>query len=518
MLVTGSYVSDVEEDLFVTVISHAGAAQPAWDEVACLRHAVDFPQRQMFIAGGWQAAADGACSTVTDPATRTMIATVAHAGPADVARATAAARQASDHGSWPGMRPRERGQVLLRAAALIREQSEELARLESLDVGKPIKFTRGIDVPTVIDTLEYYAGLASGIEGAVRQTVMPSFAYTRREPVGVVGVITPFNFPLIMSMTKIAAALVAGNTVVHKPAEETPLSALRLAEILQEAGVPDGAYNVVTGDGVAGAALVRDPAVDKITFTGSARVGRKVAAAAAETLKHASVDLGGKAANIIFADSDLESAIQTAIAGFVFNTGQFCMAGSRLLVERAVYDDVLAALAGAIPHVPVGDPFDETTVVGPMAGPAHQARVESFLTSAVKDGGQILARGQRPASGGFFVPPTLVAGIGQSAEIVQEEIFGPVLTVQPFDTEDEAIRMANGTSHCLAAGLQTRSLPRAHRVSAALKAGIVWVNGWALLDPSMPFGGTGRSGLGHETGPEAFQEYLRTKSIMVVLG
>jgi acyl-CoA reductase-like NAD-dependent aldehyde dehydrogenase len=347
---------------------------------------------------------------------------------------------------------------------------------------------------------------------------MPTLAYTRGEPLGVVGAITPFNFPLILSTTKIAAALMAGNTVVHKPAEETPLSALRLAAVLHEAGVPDGVYNVVTGGAEAGSALVADPRVDKIAFTGSTQVGRLVNATAAEQLKRVTVELGGKGANVIFDDADLEAAVHTAISAIVFNTGQFCMAGSRLLVQRGVYDEVVGALAAALPHVPVGDPFAEGTVVGPMAGARHRDKVASFLDGAASDGVETVGRRERVPDAGFFLAPVALVGARQDSAYVQEEIFGPVLTVTPFDTEDEAVALANGTRYGLAAGLQTRDLARAHRVAAQLKAGIVWVNGWAMLDPAMPFGGVGQSGFGRENGPEGLAEYLQTKSVVVSLG
>ena len=471
---------------------------------------------QLLIAGRWTDATGGQRREVLNPATGEPLTTVAEAGAADVARATAAARQAFDDGRWSRLTPRKRAEVLLRTAALLREHAEELATLESLDVGKPLMFTRTVDVPTAIDTYEYYAGLATTIEGAARATAFPSLAYTQREPVGVVAAITPFNFPLILSTSKLAPALVAGNTVVHKPAEETALTALRVARLFQEAGLPDGVLNVITGSGEAGAALVSDPNVDKIAFTGSTAVGRLIAAAAGQHLKHVTVELGGKGANLIFADADLDAAINTAVAGFVFNTGQFCMSGSRLLVERPVYDTVVGALQGAVQHVPVGDPFAGGTVVGPMAGPRHLAKVRSFLDRANSTSINVMSGPERDG-GGFFVPPTVITGAPQDSPFVQEEIFGPVLTVQPFDTEDEAIALANGTPYGLAAGLQTSNLTRAHRVAAALRAGIVWVNGWAMLDPSMPFGGTGQSGYGRTNGPEALAEYLQTKSVIVNL-
>ncbi|HEU5332056.1 MAG TPA: aldehyde dehydrogenase family protein [Actinocrinis sp.] len=489
--------------------------------MSSVRTEIQPPSGELFIDGAWTGSS-AAGREILDPSTGAVVAGVAQAGPAETDRAVAAARRAFDEGPWPRMTPRERGRILLRAAVLLRERAEELARLESLHTGKPITFTRTVDVPTTIDQVEYYGALAAGIEGVTRHTNAPAFAYTRREPIGVVAAITPFNFPLILSSIKIAPALAAGNTVVHKPAEETPLTALRVAEIFHEAGVPDGVFNVLPGDGSVGEALVRDPRVDKVAFTGSTAVGRGIAAAAARTLKHVTVELGGKSANIVFADADLEKAVGTAIAGFVFNTGQFCMAGSRLLVQRPVYEDVLGALSGAIGHVPLGDPFEESTVIGPMTGPRHLAKVRGFLDRADAGGAKVIGGGPVAVgggsgafAGGFWAAPTLLADVAQDSEFVQEEIFGPVLTVQPFDTEDDAVCLANGTGYGLAAGLQTSDVTRAHRVADRLRAGIVWVNGWALLDAAMPFGGVNQSGYGREGGSEGLNEYLQTKSVLI---
>jgi acyl-CoA reductase-like NAD-dependent aldehyde dehydrogenase len=486
--------------------------------MAGIRTEIEPPSGELFIDGAWTDAA--VRRDILDPSTGAVVVGVAQAGAQETQRAVAAARRAFDEGPWPRMSPRERGRILLRAAVLLRERAEEFARLESLHTGKPITFSRTVDVATTIDQIEYYGALASGVEGATRHTGAPAFAYTRREPLGVVAAITPFNFPLILSSIKIAPALAAGNTVIHKPAEETPLTALRLAEVLQEAGVPDGVFNVLTGDGSVGEALVRDRRIDKIAFTGSTAIGRGIAATAAQTLKHVTVELGGKSANIVFADADIEKAVGTAIAGFVFNTGQFCMAGSRLLVQRPVYEDVLGALSGAIGHVPLGDPFAESTVIGPMTGPRHLAKVQSFLDRAEAGGAKLIGGGPvQPAGeglgGGFWSAPTLLADVAQDSAFVQEEIFGPVLTVQPFDTEDDAVRLANGTEYGLAAGLQTTDIARAHRVADRLRAGIVWVNGWAMLDAAMPFGGVNQSGYGREGGPEGLDEYLQTKSVLV---
>ncbi|WP_326585144.1 aldehyde dehydrogenase family protein [Streptomyces sp. NBC_00481] len=474
---------------------------------------------RLFIGGEWRDAESKERRDVIDPSTGKVVTTVAEADGADVAAAVAAAREAFDAGPWPRTPARERARVLHRAADLVRERADELAAVESLDVGKPVSFSRGVDVETVAETYEYYSALAQSLDGATRQLPIPSHAYTRREPIGVVGAITPFNFPLILSTSKFAPALAAGNTIVHKPADETPLSALLMAEILADAGVPSGVVNVVTGSGpVLGEALVRHPGVDKIAFTGSTRVGRLAASTAGEQLKPVTVELGGNAPHIVFEDADVGKAIGAIIKAFVFNTGQFCMGGPRLLVHRSLYDTMLGILADAVPAVPVGDPFDPATVVGPMAGERHVENVERFVKAAVEDGGRIVVGGERlELDGGYYFKPTVIAGLDNDARTVQEEIFGPVLTVQPFDTEEEAIALANSTPYGLAAGLQTSDLARAHRVAARLDAGIVWVNDWAMLDPAVPFGGVKQSGYGRESGPEALQAYTRTKSVVISL-
>ncbi|MCP1415604.1 aldehyde dehydrogenase [Paenarthrobacter sp. A20] len=477
---------------------------------------VDVSPGRLFIGGRWELAGDGATRELSDPATGLVAAAVAEATAADAARATAAAHQAFADGPWPRMRPRERGRILLRAAELLRQRAEEFAKLESLNVGKPITSTRRIDIPIAIETFEYYGNLAAGIEGAVRASGSAALAYTQREPLGVVAAITPFNFPLVLSSKKIAPALAAGNTVVHKPAAETPLTALKLAEVLHEAGLPDGVYNVVTGDVEAGRALVQDPRVAKIAFTGSTAVGKRIVEQSADNLTRVTLELGGKSANILFADADLDAAVGASVKAFTFNTGQFCMAGSRLLVERPVYQEVLEKLQAACKRITVGDPSDPETMVGPMAGPSHKAKVESVLARARRDG-VMATSAPCPPGPGFYVAPTILTGVAQDSSYVQEEIFGPVLTVQPFDTEEEAVRMANDTPYGLAAGLQTRDISRAHRVASRLEAGTVWVNTWASMDIAMPIGGYKQSGYGRENGPEGLDEYLQTKSVIVAL-
>ncbi|MFE9450934.1 aldehyde dehydrogenase family protein [Streptomyces sp. NPDC006739] len=480
---------------------------------------IDTGPGRLFIGGQWREAADGARTEVTDPSTGRVVSTVAEASAADVDAAVRAAREAFDAGEWSGLSGRERGRVLHRVAALIRENAEELAALESLDVGKPITLAGAVDVANAANDYEYFASLACTLDGATRDTPLNALAYTRREPLGVVAAITPFNFPLILAGSKIGPALAAGNTVVHKPADETPLSALYMARLLARAGVPDGVVNVVTGTGpVAGEALLGHPGVDKVAFTGSTAVGRHVAATAGEALKPVTMELGGNAAHLVFEDADLEKAVGAIIKGFVFNTGQFCMGGPRLLAARPVYDTLLGILAEAVPGVPVGDPGDPATVVGPMAGEKHLRKVEEYVDLARKEGGRVVCGGERlDLNGGYYYRPTVIADLPNDSRVVQEEIFGPVLTVQPFDSEDEAVALANSTPYGLASGVQTGNLARAHRVAARLQAGIVWINDWAMLDPAVPFGGVKDSGFGREYGPEALAAYTKVKSVVVSL-
>ncbi|WP_331754731.1 aldehyde dehydrogenase family protein [Streptomyces chartreusis] len=473
---------------------------------------------RLFIGGRWREAADGARTEVVDPSRGTVLTTAADAGAADVDAAVRAARDAFDDGAWSGLSGRERGRILHRVAELIRENADRIAELESRDVGKPITLAHAVDVTNAANDYEHFAALAHCLDGAVRDTPMNALAYVRRRPIGVVAAITPYNFPLILAGSKIAPALAAGNTVVHKPAEETPLSALYMADLLKRAGVPDGVVNVVTGGPAAGEALLRHSGVDKVAFTGSTTVGRRVAAVAGEALKPVTVELGGNAAHVVFEDADLEKAVGAIIKGFVFNTGQFCMGGPRLLVARQVHSTLLGILADAVPGVPVGDPRAAGTVVGPMAGERHLRKVEEYVELARKEGGTIVCGGERlDLDGGYYYRPTVIADLPNDSRVIQEEIFGPVLTVQPFDSEDEAVELANSTPYGLASGVQTGNLARAHRVAERLHAGIVWINDWAMLDPAVPFGGVKDSGFGREYGPEALDAYTTTKSVVVSL-
>ncbi|GHH80325.1 aldehyde dehydrogenase family protein [Promicromonospora soli] len=490
------------------------------DNPPAVTDSIQFPPGQLFIGGEWKEAADGARRDVISPATGRVISSVAWASDADVDTAVAAARESFDSGVWSRLSGRERSRVLLKAVEILRERREELAQLESHDAGKPITFARIVDVEHAILQFEYAASLGQHLDGSVREIPANAHAYIRKEPIGVVAAITPFNFPLILSSTKIAPALVAGNSVVHKPASDTPLSALFMAQVLKDAGVPDGVFNVITGSGASlGDHLVGHPQVDKVAFTGSTEVGAHAAALASRTLKPFTAELGGNAANILFADADLDKAIGTVIGAFVFNAGQFCMAGPRLLVERPIYDTVLGILSQAVPGVPFGDITDDATVVGPLASQNQLDKVTAMVESARRDGAQVVCGGEQvDMGGGFYYRPTVLAGLSSDAECVREEVFGPVLTVQPFDTEEEAIAMANETAYGLASGIQSSNIARIHRVAKRLDAGICWVNGWAVLDPSVPFGGVKASGWGREYGPEALASYQRTKSIVIDLG
>ncbi|MEJ8672336.1 aldehyde dehydrogenase family protein [Streptomyces sp. MS1.AVA.1] len=473
---------------------------------------------RLFIGGQWREAADGARAEVVDPSRGAVVTTVADAGAADVDAAVRAAREAFDDGAWSGLSGRERGRVLYRVAELIRENADTIAELESRDVGKPITLAHAVDVTHAANDYEYFAALAQSLDGSVRDTPMNALAYVRRRPIGVVAAITPYNFPLILAGSKMAPALAAGNTVVHKPAQETPLSALYMAELFKRAGVPDGVVNVVTGGPAAGEALLRHSGVDKVAFTGSTAVGRRVAALAGESLKPVTMELGGNAAHLVFEDADLEKAVGAIIKGFVFNTGQFCMGGPRLLVARQVHSTLLGILADAVPGVPLGDPRRPETVIGPMAGERHLRKVEEYVELARKEGGRIVCGGERlDLDGGYYYKPTVIADLPNDSRVIQEEIFGPVLTVQPFDSEDEAVELANSTPYGLASGVQTGNLARAHRVADRLRARHRLGQRLGDARPRGPFGGVKDSGFGREYGTEALDAYTTTKSVVVSL-
>ncbi len=479
---------------------------------------------QLFIGGEWRDAESGATFETVHPATGDPLARVAEAGAADVDAAVRAARGAFDAAgarALSGLDAADRGTLLWRIADLIERRQDELTRLEALDNGKPVREAR-IDVRQAVDAFRYYAGWATKLQGdtiPVRGNVLN---YTLREPVGVVGAIIPWNFPLLMAAWKVAPALACANTVVLKPAEQTPLSALELAAISQEAGLPPGVLNVGTGFGeTAGAALVRPPDVDKIAFTGSTEVGRTIMREASATLKKVSLELGGKSPNVVFADADLDAAARGAFAAIFYNAGQCCTAGPRLLVQEEIHDALLEKLVERARKLQPGDPLDPNTRLGPLVSQEQLDRVLNYIDSGRSQGARIAVGGGRAAYAGeqkgFWVEPTIFAGVKPEHTIAREEIFGPVLAVMPFTDEDQAVALANETMYGLAAAVWTRDLKRAHRLARRIHAGTVWVNTYHPLDAASPFGGYKQSGFGRELGASALELYTQTKSIWIDL-
>jgi phenylacetaldehyde dehydrogenase len=478
----------------------------------------------MYIDGKWTPAQSGRTLPVFDPATGQQIATVPAADGADVDRAVAAARAAFDDGPWRHIGPSERGRLIWKLADLIEQRSEEFAVLDTIDNGKPLSFTRAADVPLSVDLFRYMAGWTTKIEGNTIPVGIPYtpdseyFVYTLREPVGVVGQIIPWNYPLMMAAYKLAPALAAGCTMVLKPAEQTPLSALLLAELFTDAGFPDGVFNVITGYGEdAGASLVSHPKVDKIAFTGSTEVGRSVVHGATGNLKRVSLELGGKSPNIIFADADLERAIPSAADAIFFNQGQACCAGSRLFIEASVYDQVLEGVVERARAIRVGPGLDPDTDMGPLISDVQMERVLGYVGSGLTDGGSVAVGGSRLGDEGYFVQPTVLVDLPPTAKAVREEIFGPVLAAIPFKDPTEVLAAANDTQYGLAAAVWTQDVSRAHRVAAALRAGTVWVNCYHIYDAAMPFGGFKQSGWGREMGHEVMNYYTETKTVCVGL-
>jgi acyl-CoA reductase-like NAD-dependent aldehyde dehydrogenase len=465
-------------------------------------------------------AADGRTFATLDPATGREIAQVAHAGPEDVERAVTAAQEAFSDGPWASMPAAGREQLMLALAAAIEEHADELAQIESLDNGKPVNLARYVDINGVLAHLRYFAGWPTKIEGNVLPVSAPAMhCYTRREPVGVCGQIVPWNFPLLMAAWKIAPALAAGCTIVLKPAEQTPLSALRLGELALEVGFPPGVLNVITGDGSTGAALVENPGVQKIAFTGSTEVGREIGAKTGAALKRVTLELGGKSPNIILPDADLEAAVRGSFQAIYFNSGQACNAGSRLFVHSDRYDEVVGALAEQARQAQLGPGLEPETQLGPLVSAEQRDRVMGYIDSGREEGAELLAGGE-PAlrdSGGYFVAPTLFSATSDELRIVREEIFGPVLVATPYETLEEVARRANATEYGLAAGLWTRDVSNAHKLAAMLRAGSVYVNTWGLVDPSTPFGGFKASGIGREHGHDGLDAYLETKTVWTAL-
>jgi aldehyde dehydrogenase (NAD+) len=475
-------------------------------------------QADLLIGGERLPARSGRYFETIDPATERLIARVAEAETVDIDAAVAAARAALN-GPWGHMRAAERGQLLLRLAALIRENQEQLIELESLDSGKPVSAIRRQDLPAVLDTLTYYAGWADKINGQLIPARPDALTYTVREPVGVVGAIIPWNFPLMIGMWKVAPALACGCTVVLKPAELTPLTALRIGELALAAGFPPGVLNVVPGFGAkAGAALVDHPDVDKITFTGSPAVGRQILRGAAGNLKRVTLELGGKSANIVFPEADLEAATKAAAAGIFFNSGQVCSAGSRILVHEDVYDEVVERLVARAQAIRVGDPRATATTMGPLVSRIQMNRVLDYIEIGKREGARLATGGSRIGNSGYFVSPTVFVDVEHAMRISQEEIFGPVASVLRFRDEEEAIRMANGTNYSLAAGVWSADIQRVHRLIARLRAGTVWVNTFGPTDVRLPWGGNRDSGFGREHGDVAIENFTEPKAVWINTG
>ncbi|MFM8945042.1 MAG: aldehyde dehydrogenase family protein [Actinomycetota bacterium] len=476
---------------------------------------------QAYVDGTWRDARDGRRLDVVNPATGEVIATVPDCGPADVADAVAAARRTFDDGSWwPRTSARERGRILLRAAEIVRREHERLAHLESTDCGKPIGEARA-DLDEVAFMFEYYGGWATKVHGEIPPVGPDALSLVVKEPMGVAVGITPWNYPLMMAVQKIAPALAAGCTFILKPAEQTPLTALELPAILEEAGLPRGVFHVVTGLGeTAGAPLVTDPRVDKIAFTGSRDVGRLIMRTGADTLKRVTLELGGKSPNIVFADADFEKAIQGSANGIFWNQGEICSAGSRVFIQRDIYDDALAALVDHAKNVRLGEGVDEATTMGPLVSREQQERVEAYIEVG-RGEGRLAVAGVRPSdprlAGGYFVPPTIFADVSNDARIAREEIFGPVMTVIPFGDPAEVVRLANDNDYGLAAAVWSRDITKALNTARALRAGIVWINDTQPAPSEAPWGGYKQSGIGRELGAHGVEDYLEAKHIYVNL-
>ena len=480
--------------------------------------------RTMLVGGEWRNAVSGARIDVLDPATGETIATVPAGDAADVDLAVKAARAAFESRDWGAARSVDRERWLLKLADLLEANAAELAELETIDNGKPLVVSQRVDVPSAVDFLRYCAGWATKIEGTTVEPSLPGFrrneffAYTRREPVGVVGAIIPWNFPLLMAAWKIGPALATGCSIVLKPAEDTPLTALRLAELALEAGLPTGALNVVTGTGPsAGAALASHPGIDKVAFTGSTAVGKLIGKAALDNMTRISLELGGKSPVIVLDDVDPKVAASGAANAIFFNSGQVCTAGSRLYVQRKAYDAVLEGVSAVAAKMRIGPGLEPATQLGPLVSEKQLSRVAGYVRAGLEEGATLVTGGERYGERGWFYRPTILTGLKESARVVQEEIFGPVLVATPFDDIEEVAALANGTTYGLAASIWSNDLKRVQRLIPRIKAGTVWVNCHGLVDNALPFGGYKQSGIGREMGRAMIDLYTETKSVMMML-
>ncbi|HEX8204059.1 MAG TPA: aldehyde dehydrogenase family protein [Isosphaeraceae bacterium] len=475
-------------------------------------------QTKMLIGGQWRDSASGQTFATINPATEEEIAQVAEGDAADIDLAVRAARKAFDSGPWRAADARDRGRLMYKLADLIEEHIDELAELETLDNGKPIRESRHGDLPLVVDCFRYYAGWADKIHGQTVPVRGNYFCYTKREPVGVAGQIIPWNFPLLMVAWKWGPALAAGCTVVLKPAEQTPLSALRLGELALEAGYPAGVINIVPGFGpTAGAALVGHPGVDKIAFTGATETGQLIMRAAAGTLKRVTLELGGKSPNIVFADADLDAAVDGAMVGLYLNQGQCCCAGSRLFVQEAIYDRMVERLAEKSAARRLGDPFDPATEQGPQVDRAQFDKILSYIDKGREQGARCVTGGERFGQRGYFIQPTIFADVKDEMAIATDEIFGPVMQVLKFTDTAEVIERANTTDYGLAAAVWTRDIGKAHAIANRIRAGTVWVNCYDVFDAAAPFGGFKQSGIGRELGEKALENYTELKTVTIAL-
>ncbi|MFM9966321.1 MAG: aldehyde dehydrogenase family protein [Planctomycetaceae bacterium] len=475
-------------------------------------------QTNLLIGGKWVESLSGKRFPTINPVNEQVIAEVAEGDPADVDAAVKAARAAFESGPWSKMDARDRGRLMNKLADLMEANLDELAALETLDNGKPIADSRAADLPLSIDCIRYYAGWADKLTGDTIPIRGNYFCYTRREPVGVVGQIIPWNFPLLMAAWKWGPALAAGCTIIMKPAEQTPLTCLRLAELAQEAGIPDGVINVIPGFGATGAAMVKHPGIDKIAFTGHFETAQKIMVDAAATLKRLTFELGGKSPNVVFADADLDAAVAGAEFGLFFNQGQCCCAGSRLFVEQSVHDKFVDKMLTSAKARRLGDPFDPNTTQGPQVDSDQFNKIMSYIDKGKSEGAKCLTGGNRFGNKGYFIEPTIFTGVTDEMAIAKDEIFGPVMSILPFKGMDEIITRANNTQYGLAAAVWTKDVQKAHRFAASVRAGTVWVNCYDVFDAAAPFGGFKMSGMGRELGAAALANYTESKTVTMSLG